>query len=314
MLALCAAALGIAGCPPPQCPSSHVSLDQLVREHNANASAVPRLWARGRAAVTLADRKGRTFTWGSTSPLAAPNCLLLLAKGPGRLGPHDFVLIGREIAGVELFRIGSSTAQGVYYFWYNIGGRSGAWFGRHKNAGAAGAARLPIDPNQLLAVLGICEMPDDFTKLPGVALTVSRNPCAYVLTCFDREADTGRIGFRREIHFHWDDRKLRRPFLINFFAPDGRRVMTATLKDYKPVRIENADKKPKITPVMPTNIELRTVSWPGEKNHNPVRSIHLVLSGMTTADKWDRDACRFEPPTGKAIDVDADVEKQKDRK
>ena len=69
-------AMAIAGCP--QCPPAHVPIEQLVSEFNSNAAAVPRLWARVKIAVALADEKGRTFTWGSTSPLAAPNGLLLL--------------------------------------------------------------------------------------------------------------------------------------------------------------------------------------------------------------------------------------------
>lgn len=306
-LVLCTAALGAAGCPR-QCPRTRVSIDELLREYNSNAAAVPRLWARARIAVTLADDKGRTFTWGQTSPLSAPNGLLLLFKGPGKLGPHDFVIVGQEIAGVELFRVGASTEQGIYYFWYNLGGNSGAWWGRCDRAGAPGIKQLPIDPNQLLAVLGICEMPDDLTSLPSVALTISTSPCAYVLSYLDRQPVTGRVGFRREVYFHWDDKELRRPFLINFIAPDGRRVMSATLKDYKPIELHGAGQELKAAPVMPTDIEIQTIAWPDDAGHTPVRRIHLVLTDITTQDKALREACRFNPPPGELIQVDAGVE------
>jgi hypothetical protein len=109
MAAAMAAALAvISGCAAP-CPQKLVPLETLVAEHNANARCVPRLWARVRLAVTLASEGGWTFTWGSTSPAATASGLLLLAKGDDPLGPHDFVLIGRETAAVELFRVGSST-------------------------------------------------------------------------------------------------------------------------------------------------------------------------------------------------------------
>ncbi|HUS46876.1 MAG TPA: hypothetical protein VM098_02065 [Phycisphaerae bacterium] len=304
MLGLVLTALGTAGCP--QCPTTCVSIDQLLREYNDNAEAVPRLWARTRIAVTLVD-EGRTFTWGSTSPLASPNGLLLLFKGDDRLGPHDFVLVGRELAGLELFRVGASTAQGKYYFWYRLGDKSCAWWGRHALAGAPDVKGLPVDPNQLLAVLGVCEIPDDLTALPGIALTMSTKPCAYVLTYFDRQAVTGRIGFRREVFFNWDDTNLRRPFMINFFAPDGRRVMIARLSDYRPIEVEK-DSRRKPAPVMPTNIEIETIAWPGWKDDNPVRRVHVVLSDMTTMKKGQPEACQFNPPAGRVIQVDRDVE------
>jgi hypothetical protein len=302
-------ALGLAGCPQ-QCPRTRVSLDRLVGEYNSNAAAVPRLWARAKIAVTLADKKGRTFTLGSTSPLAAPNGLLLLFKGANKLGPHDFVLVGREIAGVELFRLGSSTEQGIYYFWYHVGDASCAWWGRHENAGAPGQTDIPIDPNQLLGVLGICQMPDDFTALPTVTLSMSRKPCAYVLTYIDRQAGTGRIGARREVYFQWDNKKLRRPFLIKFFAPDGRRVMTARLRDYKPIKVEDGGRETEIAPAMATDIEIEVIKWPGEETDNSVRRVHLVLTGMTTEEKGRREACTFRPPPGEVIQLDEGLERR----
>ncbi len=265
---------GLTGCCPP-CPKTMASLDQLVDEYNANAARAPRLWSRARIEVTIRDPKTKLpFTWGSASPLATPNALLLLSKSKtDPLGPHDFVLIGRE-AGVELFRMGSSTADAAYYFWYALGDRSGGFWGRLALAGAPGVEGLPIDPTQLLTVLSICELPDDFTQPPTVALTMSDDPCAYVATYLDRQPVTGRILFMREIYFRWEEGKPRRPFRIDFLDAAGVRVMTAKLKDYRPVKTGDEDE-----PVLPTSIE---IAWPKEGSR-----LRLRLSEMNTTKNPD---------------------------
>ncbi len=281
MFASAAMALVLGSCA--KCPETMKSQDELVGDYNANATAVPRLWARAKIRITLSDDKGRTASWGSTSPVARPNGLLLLGKGPKVGGPHDFVLIGRETASYELFRLGSSVADGVYYLWYRMGQQSRAWYGMNKYAGAAGASSLPIDPNQLLAVLAVCELPADFTDCPTVIRTMSTDPCAYVLTYIERQPITGRIVSRREVYFRWAEGKPARPFMVNFFDHDGMRVMNARLKDYRPIDTGDSDGEGEA--MMPTDIK---ITWP-KKNS----SIHLLLSEMTTEDKWSRKACRL---------------------
>ncbi|MBL7134278.1 MAG: hypothetical protein ISS78_09285 [Phycisphaerae bacterium] len=298
-MAICA--LGAAFCGCVRCPDTHVSIDHLVRDYNSNAAAVPRLWARVKMDITLADEKGRTFAWSS----ATPNGLLVLAKSANRLGPHDFVLIGREM-GQELFRVGASLTEGVYYCWYRFGGKAVALWGRQELAGAPGIKALPMEPYQLLAVLGICELPADLTKLPTVAMAMSRNPCAYVLTYVDREPISNRITFRSQMYFRWSDTEPRRPFLINFFSPDGRRVMAARMENYKPVEIVDVKKPPPGPVVMPTDITIEICG----RQKGPIRRIHMVLSKMTTADKWQRSAVRFGenlPPGIKKVQIDGHI-------
>ena len=292
---LCWSAAALCGCPP-QCPQTSVPLEALVAEYNANASAVPRLWARARMSVTLADEDGRRFTWGSASPLAAPNGLLLLSKGPDELGPHDFVLIGRETAAVELFRLGSNVDEGLYYLWYRFGDRGRAWWGRTAYAGAPGVEHLPLDPNQLLSVLSVCALPSDFTTLPTAAMTMSHDPCAYVVTYVDRQPVSEKILFRRQVYFRWSDERPRRPFRVDLLDNEGRRVMTADLDRYR--AIAGAGREP--PPVMPTDIR---IAWPGRGS-----GVHLLLSDMTAEDRWSPQATQFRRflPDGIPIDqVDA---------
>lgn len=283
--------LAAAGCRP--CPETVVSLHELVAEYNANADAVPRLWARADMSVTIDVKDALPFTWRS----GGPTCLLLLAKGKDRLGAHDFALLGRETAAVVLFRIGSSAEQGLYYFWFQFGDRAGAWYGLH-DAALPRSGRLPIDPMQLLSVLGVCPLPDEPGRLPAVALGMQNTPgdCAYVVAVVDRPRGARHMHFRREVYFRWSDTEPRRPYQVNLFDAAGRRVMTARLKRYRPIDVSELDDPPDVEPVMPTDIEIvanRFGSLP-----TSVRRIHLVLSEMTAADKWDRSVCRFDPPDG----------------
>jgi len=269
--------LAAAGCCTEPRPETMLSLPELVAAHNANAAQVPHLWARARIQATfpavLESGAKIPVSWGSTSPLASPNGLLLMAKGPDPLGQHDFVLIGRETAAVELFRVGASLEEGVYYFWYGFGDKRGAYWGRNDYAGAAGAGGMPVNPHDLLAVLNVTMMPDDLTKLPAVAMTMRTTPCeyAYVVSHIDRDPITQQILFRRETLLTWSDDEPARPFEMNFFDANGLRVMTAKLSDYKLIA---AAAPAKTHIVMPTDIE---IVWPEADSH-----MHIVLSEMST--------------------------------
>ncbi|MCY2924043.1 MAG: hypothetical protein NT031_01140 [Planctomycetota bacterium] len=279
-------------------PEHRVSLETLVAAHNANADAVPKVWARAKIAVTMQDpASGVPFTWGSTSPLVTPNGLLVMVKGADRLGVQDFVLIGQE-ANIDLFRLGASTEENKYYFWLRAGARGRAWWGRLDHAGAPGVSDIPIDPTQLLAALNVCDLPANATDIPAAGMVVTTEhlsylydspweqtfaPCkhAYVVTSIDRQPISRRIGFSRETYFLWSDTAPRRPFLIRYLDENGWPVMTARLGEYEPVPGATG----KDLPVMPTDIRLE---WPARHT-----SVHIVLAKMTT-DKGVKEACRFQ--------------------
>ena len=274
--ALAAMACSSAGC----CllyprPKFTASLEQLVGEYNANARPVPRLWARATIELSLVTNKG-AVRFGSV--LAPPNGLLLLDKGKDRLGPHNFVLIGKE-AGTraEVFRLGNSLADGEYYYWYHYGEYGGGAYGRTELAGARAAGAISIDPLQLLSVLGICELPDDFTRLPTVVMRMDDSKAckrAYVLTYIDGRPGVVPVGLGREVYFHWDDKKPRRPFMIKFLDRSQRAVMTARVKSYRPIEMERPDNEPGAAPVMPTDIE---ITWPKTGSR-----LRIVLSEVST--------------------------------
>ncbi len=291
---------------PKPCPQTMVSLDQLLDEYNANASAVPQLWARARVKITM-PKAGIPFSWGSVSPRSAPNANLLLFKGPNPLGPHNFVLIGKE-AGVELFRTGTSITDGVYYFWYRWGDDAACLWGKNSLAGAPGIEGLLIDPTQIAAVLSVCELPADLTQPPLVALSMNTTPgeCAYVVTYMDRQPITNKIIFKREMHFRWSDDEPRRPFRVDFFDNRGVRVMAAELSDYKPIRLAN-EPKTAPEPIMPTYIK---ITWPTENT-----KVEIALSEMVVdKDKGLAKVCdlwKFIPDNiPRRVQIDRNVKPQ----
>jgi hypothetical protein len=290
LLVLCGALGGCAAVP--QCPQTALSLDELRSRHNANAAQVQQLWARARISVTVADDKGWTFTWGSTSPSSTPNGLLLLKKG----GEHDFVLIGREVAGVEVFRLGSSTTDGLYYMWYQFGDRRGGVFGRQDLAGAPGTRALAIDPHQVLSVLNVLEWPvpaarqnaSPYASLGGRAVTLTLeqsrapgcfakpDPCAYVLTHLAAQPISSNAIVASQTRLTWSDSQPPQPFRVDFFTPDGRRTMTASVGAFKPVAGTDSA-------VMPTDIVFEDVPWPGRPSR--LRKMHIVLDEVTAEPK-----------------------------
>ncbi len=279
----------LAGCVPP-CPETFVPRAQLVAEFNANASQVTQLWARAQITVKLPGRL----------PLHLEG-LMLLGKPDAPDGQVDFVLQGSH-ASVPVFQLGSSADQGLYYFWYRYGDQAAALWGRNEFGGAPGIDALPIDPNDLLSVLSVCELPADFTSIPTVTMSMETAPgkCAYVLSYIDRQPVTGSLISSRQIFFDWSDAKDRRAFAVNFYDADGMEVMKAKLKDYK--QIDTGANTPN-PPIMPTDIR---IDWPQRNSHLRVR-----LSEMTTLPTGDpAKAARFDPPVAadKIIQIDRYLE------
>ena len=296
-LALALAAVGLwSGCR--SCPATAVPLEALAAEYNANAAKVHRLWASARVRLTLRDEHGRSFTWGSTSPLAPYNAQLRLWKEPS--GPPGFVLVGRELT--ELFRVGIDAANGVYYVWYRLGDMGRAWFGRTELAGAPGVRGVPIDPLQLVEIFGVTALPVEPGRLPAAVMTLQRNPCAYVVRYLKPQPITGRLKIWREVYFHWDDRLPRRPYHIRLFDASGRCRVLADVGDYRPIEWDGPAGE---APVMPTEYHIR---WPAIEGVQPAAELHMRLSGMSTRRAFMRAFLDFRshlPPGIEPVQVDA---------
>jgi hypothetical protein len=171
-------------------------------------------------------------------------------------------------------------------------------------AGAPGIKAMSIDPTQLLSVLSVCELPAPQQDVPFVGQTISTDPCAYVLTYADRQPITGKLLFKREVYFRWSLSKTRRPFMVKLLDERGIGVLTARMKDYRPVKLADVNDPSDEAPMMPTDIRMTFTKSGGE--------LRLKLTGMTTADRVDPEAYRFwdRLPRGLrdgAVQVDADL-------
>jgi len=232
-------------------------------------------------------KSGRAVDWGST--LMAPNARVILQKQDDPLATPDFLLVGME-TGQEIFRLGTSAADGAYYLWMSFGEHSGGMYGQTRLAGAPGAGSIPINPLDIATVLAITPLPSDFSQPPAVLMRLNDKPgqCAYVLTYIDRQPVTNKIVARRDIHFNWNaDANLPiRPFRVDLLDDVGRAVMTASLRDYRPVRAPGEDAPAADAAVVPSDIE---IVWPKTGSR-----IHVVLSPDSISTKRvDPDAFRF---------------------
>jgi len=281
--------LVVCGCPGR--PERFVSLETLVAEHNANARRVPRLWARARMRLSFSDEKGRKFSWGSAAALAPSNGYVMLWKEPpasaGSPEKLNFALIGREV-GMEMFRVGADAQMGLYYLWYSYGNEGQAWYGRQQFAGAPDVVRMPIDPLQLVEVLGVTALPEPrASAMPAVVMTLETDPYAYVVRYLRPQPVTGHLKIWREVYFRWDDKRPRRPFRVKLFDADGLCRVIADVGQYAPVASDRQGEPPAI---MPTDIRM---SWPAIKNMQPASSIHIRLSEMSTTRDFSKDVFDF---------------------
>ena len=309
------------GCGQPL-PKAQITLDELVAEYNANASAVPML-----AAYTDIEFTAYHEATGLSLPLwSSPNGLLRIKKGPDPLGAHDMVLIGREVS-KQVLRVGTSRKENVYYMWTLMPEARAMW-GRMQLAGAPGIKLMPIDPTGLQAVLGICQLPADQSNTPAVTLQMDTTPgrYAYVLDYVSRQPVSNRIVVRREFRFAWDEKrhswlaeilwgKEKRRLLdeINFFDARGRRIMSAAVGNYEPVDVSAMDNPPETPPIVPTDIR---ITWFNDRKQKTA-SVRLQLSQMTTEETWDTEICEFlknvpaDIPPDKVIQIDKHIQPTK---
>ncbi|HNX26957.1 MAG TPA: hypothetical protein PKK48_06070, partial [Phycisphaerae bacterium] len=310
---LCSAVLMlVGGCAQPKCPGTELltPMNDLVSDYNANAAAMPRLWARTRIQIS-GKYKGVPFNYGSVSPKADPNGLLIIRKNDkDPFGPQDFVLIYRE-AGNELARLGISRADGVYYSWNKP--IDSCWYGRLALAGAQGV-NVPLDPVQLPGIVGIVPLPQKGDNPLAVHYVRQEWPFAQVLEYIERQRTAkgcdGHMLLKRETFFRWQIDPAQptailpqEVFMVKLYDNRGVNVMTAYMDNYQPVKLEDADPNQPVVAKLPTDIKL--VWQSGE-------CVHMLLPDMTTEDKVDPAVFEFynRLPAGmgaKTRRVDANV-------
>ena len=288
----------LGGCADYVCPETDepIASKTLLAYNNINARRIPRIWAY--AKVRLELRKNPwdlPFIWGSVSEHAEPNARLFLTKTNDGTGPQDMLLQLRE-TGMEMGRVGISTADGVYYLWVNAGRMKRCIYGRLGRTPADGSA-MQINPVDLMDLLTVTPLSAETTPVDAV---ISSKPCAYLLP------QRMVAGNRRELFF---DRRVPNPTLPYVYldgkwaretvppSPGRLRLsaakvydlketlqLEASIDEYSPlVREDVPEKTPTIW--MPKRLELH---WPESGT-----KMTLVLEDVTTADKVDPEAYYF---------------------
>lgn len=303
-------AVALAGGCKPACPAELITVEEIVQRHNRAVEPLANLQTR--AEITLTLRRPDRL------PMRLPSVSgnLLLKRNPDdAAGLPAFLLRGRELS-QELFRAGSDPAAGAYYFWYDVGGESGAWWGRFEHLGKPRAGLL-MDPTQLVHVLCVLPWPSDWPG-PPVLLRAERDTCRYVLQ-FVAPKPVGGLYVQREVYLDRRDPALR-PREVRLYDLFSRVVMIARLSDYQPVQLPAAEgPPPEDVPQIATRIDIEWVVYPtDELTDKPAErveaphpsALRLRLSSVQVRE--DLPAGVFEmdiPPHVPAIQVDAAYDK-----
>ncbi|MFW6146329.1 MAG: hypothetical protein ACOC7R_03250 [Planctomycetota bacterium] len=261
---LTASVASLAGCP--RCDVELVGREVLFDAHNTNAEKIPALWA-------IADVEINFARAGLFRSYRLPDGRLYFRRrGDDPLGPHYVMLRGKEIDR-EVFRLGIDADAGLFYYWVNIpGGESLARWGPLAALHTVDGEGIPMDPSQLLNALGVVAWPTDPDAPSQVVLRTPEQRCVYAMLTVARRDAWGGWYLARETLIDRRDEN-RRPYQTMLYDRQGRIAMTADLEAYEPVATPD---DPSTRPEVPTDIRL---TWPESE---PIRSIRLRLSGMTT--------------------------------
>jgi hypothetical protein len=262
--------LGCTAKQPTVWPSPVLALDEITAHYNNNAGRIPRLWTRVNLWVSYKTGAATVFSYGSVSPLATPNAILLLAKrGSDDAGDRiDFLLYGHELT--NTFRAGIESSSGLYYFWSPLLRPPQGWYGHLQCSDASVTSQIPVDPTQLVEILAITRLPPaNASECPVVTMTLDEESNAYVIHYIGRQARTRQTRITREMYFHWKDASMGRPFRIRIFDANGLPRVTADLAGYR--EVADADG----LAMIPTELQLRWPSIRGVQNECEMR---LVLT------------------------------------
>jgi len=261
---LAAVAVCLTGCPP--CDVELVGREVLFAAHNRNADAIPALWAIADVEINLTGE-------GLFGSYRLPDGRLYFRRrGDDPLGPHYFMLRGKEID-QEVFRLGIDADAGLFYYWVNVpNGESFARWGPLEALHTIDGEGIPMDPTQLLNALGVVAWPTDPDAAAHVVLRTPEKPCVYEMLTVARRDAWGGWYLARETLIDRRDEE-RHPHKTMLYDRQGRIAMTADLDAYEPVATGD---EPAGRPEVPTDIRLTWV------DSEPIRSIRLRLSGMTT--------------------------------
>lgn len=216
-------------------PITNRSTDEIVRTIRANESLLNQaLWSSNVAVVArITDRKGDEHSYNLEGTMLFQR-------------PRNLLINLRPGIGANVMQVGSNETE--YWAWIEPE-LSQMWWGRHENAGRPCSREVFVNPNELVAAMGI-GLP---TASSGLIGPMRKNGNRSDLLDYGRQLPDGRYRLAQEY------RVMRvEPYLVDvvvFYDELGRQAMTASLEDYR----EAWDGGPLIAHAV-------SVIWPQDKN------------------------------------------------
>ena len=206
----------------------------VVREINENNQAIGSLFCKHYFEATIYDEK-------KESHFVNANGTLMLLK------PRDFYFDGVKEAVGKVVEMGSNAAQ----YWLRIDDTKQVtlWWGAYANINKPCSKEIPIRPDLIMEVLGVGNIPGDFTEPPVPVMRFNNDADAYMLTWNAPGKD--RWYSEKEI---WYDRRTKLPTLVLLYDANGRVILRAKLSGHRGVRV--ADQPEERWPKLATDYRL----------------------------------------------------------
>jgi hypothetical protein len=259
-------------------------MSAVVRQVNANNTAIPTLYARQEIQADLYDKsRNKSFYVNSSGDV-------FLRK------PRELLLRGRHDLAGKIFEIGST--QDV--FWFTVYGKQDErYWGNYRNLGKPCMQEMPVRPDLIGEVLGITEIATNFLDPPFPTMRFNHDMDAYMLV-WNARLPT-QFYAQKEI---WYDRKTYLPLKVILYDFDGRVLVRANLTNHRPVEVANVpqDKWPRIA----TRYDLL---FPQTKSTMILKLSDLALVSKTGHPRVGTIVFKDDPEVSKVIQVDEACEK-----
>ena len=256
----------------------------VINQVNANAAAVPTLYARQEIQADLYDKsRNKSFYVNSSGDV-------FLRK------PRELLLRGRHDLAGKIFEIGSTEDV----FWFTVYSKQDErYWGHYRNLGKPCMQEMPVRPDLIGEVLGITEISTNLLEPPFPTMRFNHDQDAYMLVWNARLP--AQFYAQKEI---WYDRRTYLPLKVVLYDFNGRVLVRANLQNHKPVEVAGlpAEKWPKIA----TRYDLL---FPETKSTMILKLSDMALLSKTGHPKAGTIVFKDDPEVSKVIQVDEACEK-----
>ena len=251
----------------------------VITKVNANAAAIPTLYARQEIQADLYDKsRNKSFYVNSSGTVFVRK-------------PRELLLIGKHDLAGDIFQIGSTEDV----FWFTVYGQQDErYWGHYKNLGKPCMQEMPVRPDLIGEVLGVTEISTNLLEPPFPTMRFNHDQDAYMLVWNARLP--AQFYAQKEI---WYDRQTCLPLKVILYDFNGRVLVRANLQNHKPVEVAGVpqEKWPKIA----TRYDLL---FPETKSTMILKLSDMALVSKTGHPKAGTIVFKDDPEVSKVIQVD----------